>query len=57
MRLKNVLAVVTSVFCAFMLSITAYAGNSELTGLPIDDSIAGITHNRRSDYKLLLITA
>ncbi|AOZ95185.1 DUF3048 domain-containing protein [Butyrivibrio hungatei] len=41
MRLKNVLAVVTSVFCAFMLSITAYAGNSELTGLPIDDSIAG----------------
>lgn len=39
MRFKNVLAVATSVFSAFMLSITAYAGTSELTGLPIDDSI------------------
>ena len=41
MRIKNVLAMATGVMSACMLSMTAYAATSELTGLEISDAIAG----------------
>ena len=41
MRLKNVFGFTAGILGALLFSTTAYAGTSELTGLPIDDSIAG----------------
>ena len=40
MRVKKVLGVLTGVMSSIVLSTTAYAATSELTGLPVDDSIA-----------------
>ncbi|MCR5556930.1 MAG: DUF3048 domain-containing protein [Butyrivibrio sp.] len=39
MNLKKVLALGMSVFCASMMSVTAFAGTSELTGLEISDEL------------------
>lgn len=40
MRFRGIVAVVTGVVSAFVMSTTAYAATSELTGLEIDDGIA-----------------
>lgn len=41
MQIKRVIATVTGVMSAFMMSVTAYAATNELTGLPVGDEIAG----------------
>ncbi len=41
MKIRNVLAMATGILGALVFSTTVYAGSSELTGLPIDDAIAG----------------
>ncbi len=41
MKLKNVVAVFAGIIGGLTLSTTVYAGTSELTGLEVDDAIAG----------------
>ncbi len=39
LKFRRILGTTTGIMSAFMLSITAYAGTSELTGLEISDAL------------------
>lgn len=41
MKIKNVVGIITGMALALSMPVTVYAGTSELTGLEIDDAIAG----------------